>query len=176
MAVETQLIVEIARYARQFEGVVPLCYGQSDVASPSVARNAMIAALDRGETFYPDVRGAVPLRTALAHYTNRLYGTSIPEQRIAVTASGMAALNLAITAIIEPGDNVIIVAPFWPNTKSVVSLLGAEPRMVLLKADEVGRWKLDLDALFDAVDHESQSHTRRIQESRFNVDCSDRRV
>jgi aspartate/methionine/tyrosine aminotransferase len=91
MAIEPQLIVEIADYARQFENIMALCFGQADLTSPTVARDAVAAALDRGETFYPDVRGLAQLRTALADYTNRLYRTSIAEERIAVTASGMAA-------------------------------------------------------------------------------------
>lgn len=157
MSIAPQRIVEIADYARQFEGVVSLCFGQADIASPIVARSAMIAALDRGETFYPDVRGIPSLRTALANYTSRLYQTAIHEERIAVTASGMAALNLAITAVVGPSDNVIVVAPFWPNTVSVVSLLGAEPRIVPLRADLAGHWALDLNAVFGAIDFRTRA-------------------
>ncbi len=157
MAIEPQRIVEIARYASRVDDVILLCFGQADITSPEVANDAAVAALRRGETFYPDVRGLRPLRQALAAYTTRLHEVTIDEDRIAVTASGMAALNLALTAVTERGDNIVMLAPFWPNTKSVVNLLGAEPRPVPLHADPDGQWSLDLDRLFDAVDPQTRA-------------------
>jgi aspartate/methionine/tyrosine aminotransferase len=72
-------------------------------------------------------------------------------ERIAVTASGMSAVNLVQQVLTDPGDNVVVVGPIWPNLVATVRLMSGEPRLVSQTLGNRG-WSLDLDRLFDAVD------------------------
>ena len=69
-----------------------------------------------------------------------------------MTSSGMAALMLAAQALLDPGDNLVIVAPVWPNIAAAVTIMGGEPRLVGLDPVAGGGWRLDLERLFAACD------------------------
>src|ERR1700759_2147980 len=91
-------IVEVARLAFSTPDVDFLCFGESDQPSPAMAREAAVKALADGETRYPDGRGLPALREALSGSLPRLHAKPVAESRIQVTASGMAALTVAMAA------------------------------------------------------------------------------
>ena len=95
-------IVAVARRAVAIPGIEFLCYGESDQPSPQAAHDAAVAALDAGFTRYPDVRGVPALRDSLAAYLTGLHAKPVTEDRIQVTASGMAAVSIALAAIRAP--------------------------------------------------------------------------
>ena len=64
----------------------------------------------------------------------------------------MSALMLVAQALIDPGDNLVIVAPVWPNIAAAVSIMGGEPRLVALDPVPGGGWRLDVERLFAACD------------------------
>src|SRR5581483_10155048 len=101
-------IVAVARAAFARPDVDFLCFGESDQPSPCSARDALVKAVDAGETKYPDVRGLPALREALAAYLSGLHDNAVNEERILVTASGMAALNIALAATVRAGDRVVV--------------------------------------------------------------------
>lgn len=132
--------------------VVPLWFGESDVVTPDFVRDAAAKGLQSGETFYTWQRGLPELRAALSGYTERLYGIKCPAGRISVTTGGMQAILMACQILLDPGDNVVIVSPIWPNITSATKLVRGEPKYVALDRTPQGGWKLDLQRLFDAVD------------------------
>jgi len=138
--------------------VVPLWFGEGDLVTPDFVREAAAEGLRKGETFYTWQRGIPELRQALSTYTEGLYGIKCPVDRISVTGSGMQAILLTCQLLLDPGDNVVIVSPIWPNITSAVRLVRAEPKYVALERKPDGGWQLDLQRLFDAVD----GHTRAI--------------
>ncbi|HUA76635.1 MAG TPA: aminotransferase class I/II-fold pyridoxal phosphate-dependent enzyme, partial [Acetobacteraceae bacterium] len=145
-------IVAIARLAFADPDVDFLCFGESDQPSPGVAREAVLAAIDSGLTKYVDVRGVPALREALAAYLTALHAKPVAEGRIQVTASGMAALNLALAATVRPGERVpgerlIVHTPAWPNGANAARLHGAEILTLPLTPLPDGRFRLDLDRL-----------------------------
>jgi aspartate/methionine/tyrosine aminotransferase len=73
-------------------------------------------------------------------------------ERIAVTSAGINSLMLVAQTLIDPGDNLVIVAPIWPNIAAVVSIMGGEPRLVSLNPTPSGGWRLDLDKVMAACD------------------------
>src|ERR1700712_3035493 len=101
-------LVSVARLAFGHPETDLLCFGESDQPSPVAAQKALVAALERGETRYPDVRGLPPLRDALAAYLTDLHAVPVAESRILVTASGMAALAVALSAIVTAGCRVVL--------------------------------------------------------------------
>jgi aspartate/methionine/tyrosine aminotransferase len=81
-----------------------------------------------------------------------LYGKAIGVERITVTVSGMNAIMLVSELLIDAGDNMIVIGPIWPNCRETVHIMGGEARDVLLKPDESGRWRLDLEEIMAACD------------------------
>ena len=80
-------IVEVARLAFVTPDVDFLCFGESDLPSPLVAREALVKAVDAGETRYPDVRGLPDLRLTIADYLTGLHAKPVAESRIQVAAT-----------------------------------------------------------------------------------------
>jgi aspartate/methionine/tyrosine aminotransferase len=140
-------IVTVARAAFATQGVDFLCFGESDQPSPSVAHAAATAALQAGETRYPDVRGLPALRDALAAYLTGLHARPVEEARIQATASGMAAVSIALAATVRAGDRVVVHNPLWPNIGNAILLRGAELDTIDLTTDATGGFHLDLDRL-----------------------------
>jgi aspartate aminotransferase len=132
--------------------VVPLWFGESDVVTPDFVREAASKALAAGETFYTWQRGTPELRAALSTYTERLYGIKCPVDRISLTTGGMQAILLACQLLVDPGDNIVIISPIWPNITSATHLMRGETKYVALDRRPDGGWSLDLQKLFDAVD------------------------
>jgi aspartate aminotransferase len=140
-------IVEVARAAFAMPDVDSLCFGESDQPSPIEARDAAIAALQAGDTRYPDVRGLPELRDALAGYLTRLHAKPVPETRIQVAASGMTAVSIAFAATMRAGDRVVVQSPGWPNIGNAARLRGAEVDEIALSARPEGGFQLDLHQL-----------------------------
>ncbi|MCB8878815.1 pyridoxal phosphate-dependent aminotransferase [Acidisoma cellulosilytica] len=144
-------IVSVARLAFGRPDTEFLCFGESDQKSPAAAVGALTAALARGDTLYPDVRGLPALRHALADYLTALHKQPVVESRVMVTASGMAALAVALSAILRHGDRVVLHEPAWPNAGNAARLRGARVEPIALAARQDGSLHLDLDALDRAL-------------------------
>lgn len=149
---EGSRIGAIADYGRGRPGLIPLWFGEGDQPTPPFIRDAVTAALADGKTFYSLRRGEAPLRQALRAYLTRLHGSEIGLERIRVTPSGMSAIQIGMQALVEPGRNVVLVSPVWPNATAVARALGAEAREIPLERRIDGRWRLDPDRLFAACD------------------------
>lgn len=140
-------IVEVSRLAFVTPDVDFLCFGESDQPSPHVARDALVAAVDGGETRYPDVRGLPDLRHAIADYLTGLHAKPVAESRIQVSASGMAAITIALNAIVSAGQRVVLHSPIWPNIGNAARLRGAVVEEIDLTPTADFGFRLDLDRL-----------------------------
>ncbi|MEA2844963.1 MAG: hypothetical protein QOG78_244, partial [Rhodospirillaceae bacterium] len=150
-------ISEVAMSVFGDPDVVPLWFGEGDLVTPDFVRDAAARALQAGETFYTWQRGIPELRAALSAYTERLYGIKCPVDRISVTTGGMQAILLSCQLLLDPGDNIVIVSPIWPNITSATRLVRGEPKYVALDRKPDGGWKLDLQKVFDAVDDRTRA-------------------
>lgn len=130
--------------------MIPLWFGESD--QPTDARIAAAAqeSLARGETFYGHNLGLPLLRSAIADYQRRLHPTTAMMENVAVTSSGLNALLLVLSALVDPGDEVVVLTPTWPNLLAIPTLLGATARPVPLRFTGDG-FVLDLDRVIDAI-------------------------
>jgi aspartate aminotransferase len=145
-------IAEISALGMGDPDVVPLWYGEGDVPTPAFIADAVAEALRAGETFYTYKAGLPELRRTIAEYLGGLYAKQLEMDRIVVTSAGINALMLIAQALIDPGDNLVIVAPIWPNIAAVVSIMGGEPRLVSLDPTPEGGWRFDLDKIKAACD------------------------
>ena len=144
-------ITEIGRLAFATPDVDFLCFGESDRGSPPSAHAAAAAALEAGHTRYPDVRGLPELRHALADYLTRLHARPVTEDRIQITASGMAAVAVALSATLHPGQRVVMHGPAWPNIANAARVRGCEPEVLPLTPLPEGGFRLDLGRLAEML-------------------------
>ena len=151
LQIKPQPIVQIAGMALADPEVIPLHFGESDIPTAEFISRAAFDALQRGETFYTHRRGIPELRHSLSRYMSRLYDRPIDSERITVTPSAMQALMLSMMSALEEDDNIVVIAPIWPNAEATVPLAGGVSRIVNLHSGNAG-WTLDLDELFDACD------------------------
>jgi aspartate/methionine/tyrosine aminotransferase len=146
---EESKIREVANAGMGRSDVLAFWFGESDEATPEFIREAAIASLRSGETFYAHNLGLPELREAISAYTSRLHGP-VGAGRIAVTSGGVNALMLACQAVVDAGDEVVAVTPVWPNLPAQALIMGARLKRVSLTPRQ-GAWTLDLEKLLAAI-------------------------
>lgn len=149
LELEESKIREVANAGMGRDDVLAFWFGESDEVTPGFIREAAIASLQKGETFYAHNLGLPELREAIAGYATQLHGP-VAAGRIAVTSGGVNALMLACQAVVDAGDEVVAVTPVWPNLPAQALIMGAKLRTVALQP-RAGAWQLDLQTLLDAI-------------------------
>ena len=115
------------------EGVISLGVGEPDFVTPWHIREAATDSLEKGYTMYTSNYGMLELRQELAKYLEHHYGVSYqPEREILVTVGVSEGLDLAVRAILNPGDEVIIPDPWYVSYPPCVILAGGTPVFVPL--------------------------------------------
>lgn len=144
-------IRELAEIAMKMDGVLKLYFGESNVPTPQYIKDAAVAALQDGHTFYTENAGYPSLRRAIAAKYRELHGVDLdPLEEIVITASGVQALNVGIRCVLDPGDEAIILTPAWPNASSNVAMCSATPREIpLCLAGD--RYRIDFGAIEAAI-------------------------
>jgi aspartate/methionine/tyrosine aminotransferase len=143
-------IADIADLAREDPSVIKLWIGEGDLPTPDFISAAATKALRDGHTRYTYSRGIPALHRALADYHRRHFGVEVASDRFTVTPGGVNAIMQCLQAILEPGDEVIMPVPAWPNTMEIVRILGGKVVPVPYRTD-TGRFRLELDDLYRSV-------------------------
>ncbi|MER5989910.1 pyridoxal phosphate-dependent aminotransferase [Streptomyces viridosporus] len=133
-------------------GSINLGQGFPDTDGPEEVREAAVRALRDGRgNQYPPGPGVPELRTAVAAHQRRRYGLSFdPDTEVLVTAGATEAIAAALLALVEPGDEVVALEPYYDSYAACVALAGGRRVPVTLRP-QGGRFRLDLDELRDAV-------------------------
>ncbi|WP_266076031.1 pyridoxal phosphate-dependent aminotransferase [Haladaptatus caseinilyticus] len=117
--------------------LVRLEVGEPDFDTPEHVIDAAEQAARGGATHYTSGSGIPTLRTAIADRMTDETGVSFdPERHVSVTTGAMESLFLTLSAIAEPGDEVLIPTPAWPNYRNQARLAGAKPVEIPLSADD----------------------------------------
>jgi len=143
-------IREVANAAMGRSDVLAFWFGESDEPTPQFIRDAATRSIAEGETFYSHNLGLAELREAIAGYVSSLH-PAVESARIAVTSSGVSALMLAMQSLVGAGDEVVAVVPVWPNLTAQPAILGAHVTRFPLRPGPDGAWRLDVEALKQAV-------------------------
>lgn len=149
-ALAASKVREVANAGFGLPDVKAFWFGEGDQPTPLFIREAAIAALAEGRTFYTHNQGTAALRQALKAYLERLHCRAFDPAALSITSSGVSALMVTMQALLDPGDRVVAVTPVWPNLVEIPRILGAEVTRVGLKP-QAGRWVLDLDELLHAI-------------------------
>ena len=134
----------------EMKDVVGLTVGQPDFDTPWHIRNAGIRSLEEGHTYYTSNNGILEMREEIANYQKRRFGLEYdPKNEIIVTVGGSEAIDLAMRALIESGDEVIIPTPCFVCYEPLARLAGATPVILNLSADN--GFKLTAEQLKSAI-------------------------
>lgn len=151
--VQPSATIAVTMKARQLKAegrdVIGLGAGEPDFDTPDNIKNAAIAAIERGETKYTDVTGIPELRQAVADKFKRENGLDYTAAQCFVAPGGKPIIYNALMATLNPGDEVIIPAPYWVSYPDIVNLAGGEP--VIVQAREEHGFKLQAEDLAQAI-------------------------
>ena len=129
--------------------IISLSVGEPDFDTPDNIKEAAIAAIRRGETKYPPVLGIVPLREAIAAKFRRENGLDYKPSQTIVGTGGKQILFNTFLATCDPGDEVIIPAPYWVSYPDMVMIANGKP--VIVPTTLESGFKLSAEALDRAI-------------------------
>jgi aspartate aminotransferase len=129
--------------------IISLSVGEPDFPTPDHVKAAAKAALDANDTRYTAVAGTQALREAAALHYRRDLGIDVPPERIIVSAGGKQSIFHALMATLDPGDDVLIPAPWWVSYPEIVRFAGAN--VVPLQTDAAGGFRITPEQLDAAI-------------------------
>ena len=129
--------------------IISLSVGEPDFAMPAHVADAVRAALDAGDTKYTPVAGTARLRAAAALHFSRDLGLATTPDRVVVSAGGKQAIFHALLTTLNPGDEVLIPAPWWVSYPEIARFAGAE--VVPLKTTAAGGFRITAEQLEAAI-------------------------
>lgn len=134
----------------EMKDVVALTVGQPDFSTPWHIREAGISSLEKGKTYYTSNAGTLELREELSKYLSRRFSLSYAaKDEIIVTVGGSEAIDLAIRATVDPGDEVILPTPAFVCYEPIVHLASGKTVEIPLK--EENNFRLTADELRAAI-------------------------
>lgn len=134
----------------EMKDVISLGVGEPDFVTPWNVREAGIYSLEQGHTHYSSNAGFVELRHEISGYLNRRFNLKYnPDDEIIVTVGGSEGIDIALRALVGPGDEVIIPEPSFVAYKGCTAFTGATPKVLNLRAED--EFKLTPKMLEEAI-------------------------
>jgi aspartate aminotransferase len=143
------LAAKAKELAAQGNDVISLSVGEPDWDTLECAKKAGIKAIQDGFTKYTPSNGIPELRKAIAAQTNGDIGSNYTGDDVTVSSGGKFTIFAAIQAVIDPGDEVVIPAPYWVSYPTMVELAGGVPKIAV--CDETANFKLTPKILSQAL-------------------------
>lgn len=136
--------------AERVEGVISLSVGEPDFKTPWVVRKEAINVLEKGKTTYTANSGLIQLRRVIADYLRDTIHTEYnPDNEIIVTVGGSEAIDMAIRAMVEDGDEVLVPEPSFVCYSPIVSLCHGTPVPIVTRLED--NFRLTAEALKDKI-------------------------
>jgi len=129
--------------------IIGLGAGEPDFDTPRHIRQAAIRAIERGDTRYTAVDGTAALKNAIINKFRRDNGLDYQPDQVLVSCGGKQSFYNLVQALLNPGDEVIIPAPYWVSYPDMVRLADGEP--VIIKAGLEQRFKISPEQLQAAI-------------------------
>jgi len=143
LALKPSPTLTIAAKAKELQAqghkVISLSVGEPDWDTPATIKESGIQAIQAGQTKYAPSNGTPALRTAIAHQTQKLLGVEYSPNEVTVSAGAKFILFSALQTLIDPGDEVLIPAPYWVSYPTMVELVDGVP--VIVPSDELTGFK-----------------------------------
>jgi len=139
----------MARLKREGKDVVALGAGEPDFDTPQHIKEAAIAAIQKGFTKYTAAEGTAELREAICRWLLEEYQAEYKPSQIVVTCGAKHAVYQAILAVCNPGDEVLLPAPYWVSYPEQIKLAGATIKF--METNERSNLKISAAQLKDAI-------------------------
>ncbi len=153
-SIHESTVVGMRRQADALEAggntIIDFGIGEPDFDVPEPIKAAAIKAIEDGRSRYVDPRGLAELREVIAAFQTHQHGIAVDADQIVVTPGSYGALSLLTRAILEPGDEVLVMEPCWGPYRGLVLLSGATPVAVPMATSQ-GRFAADPEPLRAAV-------------------------
>ncbi len=141
------LAMEVLERAGEMEAkgdhIVHLEVGEPDFPTPACIQEAAARALKEGKTGYTHSLGTFPLREAIAEHYHAKYGVQVSPEQILVTAGTSPAMWMAFSAILEPGDEVVLSNPHYACYPNFIRFCGGEPVTVDVHEEDSFQFRLE---------------------------------
>src|SRR5687768_86479 len=132
-------------------GALNLGQGFPDQEGPAAVVESAVAALRGGRNQYAPGPGVPELRHAVARHQQKYYGTDLdPDSQVIVTAGATEAIAASVLALVDPGDEVAVVEPYYDSYLATIAMAGGVRRPVRVRRTDDG-FRLDLDSLRQTV-------------------------
>lgn len=133
-------------------GAINLGQGFPDSDGPAEMLAKACEAINSGHNQYAPGRGIMELRQAVARQRERHYGLRYrPEDEVLITVGATEAISATILGLVEPGDDVIVLEPYYDAYVAAIALAGANRIAVPLKETPEGGWSVDAEAIRQAI-------------------------
>jgi aminotransferase len=141
--------------AMNMEDVISLGVGEPDFSTPWNICEASIYSIEQGGTSYTSNRGLQTLRDTLSHYLKEQYALSYdPDREMVITTGVSEGLDIAIRAVVDPGDEVLVAEPCYVSYSPCVTLAGGVP--VPVPCVEKDHFRLNPDSLMEKIGKKSK--------------------
>jgi aspartate/methionine/tyrosine aminotransferase len=131
--------------SQQGKSIYHMEVGEPDFATADCIINAGVEALKQFKTHYTPATGLPELREAIAEYYDRKFSVQINPKRIIITPGASGALQLAISCLLDVGDNILLTDPGYPCNKNIAKILGVEP--VSIPVSPENNYQLNADLI-----------------------------
>jgi len=158
MRVPSSGTMKAATRARELEAqgrtIIKLGIGEPNFKTPQPIIDAAYKAMNEGKTGYTSSRGILPLREKIATIYSKETNVEInPHANVIVTPGAKASLFSALFSLINPGDNMILISPYWPSYQGIATFIGAKTKPV---PAHFGDFEFPFESIKSAIDEQTK--------------------
>ena len=135
--------------------IIHLEIGEPDFDTPACVKKAAIRALEAGHTHYTHSLGLLELREAICHHYQQRYGVAVQPDRVVVTSGTSPAIFMIFSALLDPGDKVIVSDPHYACYPNFIRFAGGEPVTIPVSEDDGFQYRPE--AIQDKIDDRTKA-------------------
>jgi aspartate aminotransferase len=139
---------------KQGKKIIHMEIGEPDFFPPKTVNNALSQVYDMGYTKYGDSKGMSEFREALAKYVSKTFGTKTNSQNILVSPGARFSVFLAISTLLNPGNEIIIIEPAWPAYRDNALNSGVKVRTIHTSLEN--RWEPKMEEIENAINQNTK--------------------
>ena len=123
--------------------------GEPDFLPPTIVKNALEEVFDKGFLKYGQAKGMPVFREALAKYVSEKFNTNVTQENIIVSPGARFSIFTAITTLLNPGDEMIVIEPAWPAYKDCALNAGIKVRTINTTLEE--KWEPSMEQIENTI-------------------------
>lgn len=150
----TAIFAKAKQLENEGKKIIHLEVGEPDFVPPAAVKDALTDAIEKGYYHYTEPRGVPKLREALARYLNKKFNSSVQEEQVIVTVGGRFAVFLAISSLVKPGNEIVVIEPYWPAYRECGELVNAKLRVLHTTLED--KWVPDISKLESMINENTR--------------------